>query len=105
MSITLGQVAGIVSCYQARAPRIAVNPRHSFSPEETAKGLEAAHAASRAGGRAAYAELAVVMRELRAGGLTFDAIAQSLNADGHRTRFGSLFDASNVHRIVRKYAA
>jgi hypothetical protein len=45
------------------------------------------------------------MKELRSAGLTYAAIAGALNAEGHRTRFDSLFDAANVYRIIGKYAA
>jgi hypothetical protein len=44
------------------------------------------------------------MKALRAEGLTFDAIAQSLNAAGEVTRNGASFDRANVFRILGKYA-
>lgn len=78
--------------------------RRSFPPEAIAKGPAAAAAAKRAKGVAAYGKIAVTMKSLREAGLTYRAIAEALNADGHTTRHGSRWDGSNVLRVIRKYA-
>jgi hypothetical protein len=103
MSITMSRVAGIVEDHRASVARAQGKSRSGMTPENIAKGPLAAAVAKRAKGRAAYADLAVVMKELRAEGLTFAAIAGALTAEGHRTRYGSLFDAANVFRIIGKY--
>ena len=96
-------VATIVREYRAS---VAATPakRRQFAPENIAKGPLAAAVAKRARARQAYAGIAAVMKELRAEGLTFAAIADRLNAEGVTTRYGSLFDAANVHRIIRLHA-
>ena len=96
-------VATIVRDYRTS---VATTPskRRQFAPENIAKGPLAAAAAKRAKARAAYTEIAGFMKELRAEGLTFAAIANALNADGHTTRYGSQFDAANVLRIIRLHA-
>jgi hypothetical protein len=93
-------VATVVENYRASA---AAAPSR-FAPEHFAKGPPAAAIAKRARARAAYSVVAGFMKALRAEGLTFAAIADALNAEGNRTRYGSRWDASNVLRVIRLHA-
>jgi hypothetical protein len=104
MSLTMSHVSTIVENHRANAIRTPRKQRGGLTPEAIARGPIAAAAANRARARAYNADLAVVMKALRAEGLTFDAIAQSLNAAGEVTRNGASFDRANVFRILGKYA-
>jgi len=104
MILTIGHVSTIVENHRANAIRTPRKQRGGLTPEAIARGAPAATVANRARARAYNADLAAVMKALRAEGLTFDAIAQSLNAAGEVTRNGSSFDRANVFRIIRQYA-
>ena len=55
--------------------------------------------------REAYADLAPMMKEWRAEGLTLDGIAGKLNANGHTTRRGKQWNAVQVRRVLRRTEA
>ncbi len=73
------------------------------------KGGANARAAQRAGVVAktlaadAYADLALLLAELRAGGLSLRAIAGQLNADGHTTRRGKAWNQVQVRRVMGRW--
>jgi hypothetical protein len=50
----------------------------------------------------AYADLQPMMKELRAGGASLQAIADKLNADGHTTRRGAAWNATQVARVLAR---
>ena len=53
----------------------------------------------------AYSDLVPMMTELRSQGMTFYAIADRLNEQGHTTRRGKDWNASQVLRVLRRSAA
>ena len=50
--------------------------------------------------REAYADLAPMMKDCRAEGMTLSAIADKLNAGGHTTRRGKPWNAVQVARVL-----
>jgi DNA invertase Pin-like site-specific DNA recombinase len=50
----------------------------------------------------AYADLAPIVAELRAKGLSLRAIADRLNRDGHTTRRGEPWDATQIARVLAR---
>jgi DNA invertase Pin-like site-specific DNA recombinase len=50
----------------------------------------------------AYADLAPVMKEWRAEGITLEAIAERLNAEGHTTRRGRRWNPVQVARVLNR---
>jgi hypothetical protein len=54
---------------------------------------------------AAYADLAAMLAELRSGGLSLRAIAARLNAEGHTTRRGRLWNPVQVTRVLERTEA
>jgi DNA invertase Pin-like site-specific DNA recombinase len=53
----------------------------------------------------AYADLAPIMTEWRAEGLTLDRIAERLNAEGHTTRRGKPWNPTQVARVLQRAEA
>ena len=54
---------------------------------------------------AAVADLLPIMRQGRAEGQSFRAIAEMLNADGHTTSRGNFWTAVGVIQVLRRFAA
>src|SRR5205807_7825839 len=52
--------------------------------------------------REAYADLLPTMQTLKAEGLTLQAIADKLNAEGHTTRRGKPWNAVQVMRVLER---
>jgi DNA invertase Pin-like site-specific DNA recombinase len=50
----------------------------------------------------AYADLLPLMAELRAGGLSLQAVADRLNAEGHTTRRGKPWNPVQVARVLER---
>ena len=67
-----------------------------------ARGREIAAKVVSQAAREAYADLAPMMKEWRAEGLTLDGIAGKLNADGHTTRRGKQWNAVQVRRVLTR---
>src|SRR5205823_3762827 len=63
--------------------------------------LVAAKAVSKAATEA-YSDLAPAMKEWRAEGLTLEAIAERLNAEGHTTRRGKPWNPVQVSRVLER---
>jgi hypothetical protein len=101
--LTLDRVSSIIEDHRANVAN-AIGKRGGLSPENIARVHAAANKAKRANALAAYADIIGPMRELRRSGMTLAAIANTLNAEGHRTRRGCLWDAANVKRIIESYA-
>lgn len=49
----------------------------------------------------AYSDLAPRMRDLRASGATLQAIANTLNTEGHTTRRGQPWNPTQVDRVLK----
>lgn len=64
------------------------------------RGAKAAGAAVAANAKAAYADLAPIMREMREKGLSQQAIANELNQQGHTTRQGKQWNQVQVKRVL-----
>jgi DNA invertase Pin-like site-specific DNA recombinase len=73
--------------------------------EDGVKGRERALEVRQANARAAYVDLAPVVAELRAEGLSLRAIADRLNAEGHTTRRGKPWNPVQVARVLARVAA
>ena len=58
--------------------------------------------ANRDAAQAAYAKTVGYIRTLQQSGLSYEQIAERLNADGHTTRQGQEFKAMTVWRIVKR---
>lgn len=65
---------------------------------------EAAVAANKEKAIKGYALVSGYISELREKGLTLQAIADKLNSEGHTTRGGATFGASQVQRILKRIA-
>ena len=70
-----------------------------------ARGTARSAAARRAGAVDAYSDLAPLMRELRAAGLTLRAIAGRLDREGHTTRTGRPWNPVQVGRVLGRLGA
>jgi DNA invertase Pin-like site-specific DNA recombinase len=66
------------------------------------KGGQVAAVVHREKAAAAYADLAPLMRQWRAEGLTLKSIAGKLNADGHTTRRGRPWNPFQVARVLKR---
>jgi DNA invertase Pin-like site-specific DNA recombinase len=71
-----------------------------LTPEDAVRGREKAREVRQANARAAVADLAPLMAELRAEGLSLRAIADQLNAEGHTTRRGAAWNPVQVNRVL-----
>lgn len=70
--------------------------------EGARKGAAAARKVRSAKAREEYADLVPAIQAMREEGKSFRAIAEALNAEGHRTRRGADFVAATVHKILRR---
>jgi len=73
-----------------------------LTADDAARGRERARAVRRANARAAVADLAPLMAELRAEGLSLRAIADRLNDEGHTTRRGAAWNPMQVKRVLER---
>jgi DNA invertase Pin-like site-specific DNA recombinase len=74
----------------------------NLTPEGRAKGLARSAKNRRKKAVEAYSGLAEYMQELRSQGLTFLAIAERLNDDGHTTRHDKEWNPVQVWRIINR---
>ena len=98
--VTLERVGVLVAEHRGRAGTGA-GRRGGLTAESIRKGPPAAAIAKREQARVAYAGISGPVRELRAEGLPLRAIANILNAEGHQTRRGCPWNASQVARVLR----
>ena len=70
--------------------------------EDGVKGREEAREVRKANAAAAYADLAPMVAELRAEGLSLRQIANRLNAEWHATRTGKLWGPVQVVRVLER---
>jgi DNA invertase Pin-like site-specific DNA recombinase len=73
-----------------------------LTTDDGVRGREKAREVRRANARAAVADLAPMMVELRAEGLSLRAIADRLNAEGHTTRRGAAWNPVQVARVLER---
>jgi len=81
----------------------ASNPAsRNLTDSDRKRGAKSAGISHRQRATEAYADVKPLIADLRAEGLSFAAIADRLNAEGHATRTGSPFTATQVFRIERR---
>lgn len=85
----------------AKARGTILGKPENLTPEAQAKGA----VATRRQAVEAYRTAVGYIKRLRQDGLSFGAIAQRLNEEGHRTRTGKLFYPMTVQRILNRTAA
>jgi DNA invertase Pin-like site-specific DNA recombinase len=86
-----------LAAYKARGGTLGTN---NLTPEGTARGAKAGALAVKAKAEAAYGDVGPMILEWRAGGITQQAIAERLNADGHTTRTGRPWGQVQVKRVI-----
>jgi DNA invertase Pin-like site-specific DNA recombinase len=94
-----------LAAYKARGGLLgAARPecRRGVEAAAGARGSAASRALQVADARAAYADLAPLVREQHAGGKTLRQIAATLNAEGYTTRQGAAFGPQQVSRILNR---
>jgi DNA invertase Pin-like site-specific DNA recombinase len=96
-----------LAAYKARGGTLgAARPEgRRLTREDGVKGREKAREVRKANAAAAYADLAPMMAELRAEGLALRAIANRLNQDGHTTRRGRPWTATQIARVLARAGA
>jgi DNA invertase Pin-like site-specific DNA recombinase len=72
----------------------------NLTDQARAKGRAAAAEARRVRARRVYVHLEPLMRQLRADGLSYQAIAGRLNELGHLTAHGAEWNGGQVHRLI-----
>jgi DNA invertase Pin-like site-specific DNA recombinase len=95
-----------LAAYKARGGLLGASlPQcRNLTVEAREKGQQAAVQAVKANADAAYTDLAPWMSELRDSGLTLQAIADRLNAEGHTTRSGKEWNKVQVMRVLDRLA-
>jgi DNA invertase Pin-like site-specific DNA recombinase len=93
-----------LAAYKARGGKLGAElPQcRNLTPEAQRKGAERAGKAVAKAAAEAYADLLPAMSEWRASGLTLQAIAERLNADGHTTRRGKPWNPVQVARVLER---
>ena len=93
-----------LQAYKARGGKLggALKQCRNLTPEARERGAKAAAEVRRAKATAAYADLAPIVRELHAKGLTQAAIADELNRQGHTTRRGKPWNQVQVARVLAR---
>jgi DNA invertase Pin-like site-specific DNA recombinase len=76
-----------------------------LTPDDGVKGRERSQAIRQKNARDAVADLAPMMAQLRAEGLSLRAIADRLNAEGHKTRRGGDWNPIQVARVIDRAVA
>jgi DNA invertase Pin-like site-specific DNA recombinase len=93
-----------LAAYKARGGKLgaAREGAKRLTPELGAKGCRASAKVRREKAAEAYSDLAPIVRQLRAEGLSLRAIADRLTEDGHATRRGRPWNAMQVHRLLSR---
>lgn len=93
-----------LAAYKARGGKLgaALPQCRNLTAEAVAKGRERSAEARALAAAEAYADLAPTMQQWRAEGLTLQAIAGRLNAEGHTTRRGKPWNAVQVVRVLER---
>jgi DNA invertase Pin-like site-specific DNA recombinase len=95
-----------LAAYKARGGKLGGHlPQcRNLTPEAIAKGRQQSAAARAKAAVEAYADLTPTMSQWRTEGLTLQAIAQRLNAEGHTTRRGRPWNQVQVGRVLERAA-
>jgi DNA invertase Pin-like site-specific DNA recombinase len=92
-----------LDAYKARGGKLgaALPQCRNLTQQAREKGAQAAGRAAHKAALEAYADLLPRMKAWRDEGVTLDAIAQRLNAEGHSTRRGRPWGAAHVFGILK----
>jgi DNA invertase Pin-like site-specific DNA recombinase len=90
-----------LAAYKARGGKLGTN---NLTAEGTARGARAGALMVRARAEAAYGDVAPLILQWRAGGMTQQAIAERLNSEGHTTRTGRAWGQVQVKRVIDRAA-
>lgn len=95
-----------LQAYKARGHKLGAQLERcrNLTPEAVAKGRERSIVSRAKAATEAYADLAPLMAEWRAAGLSFAAIAGKLNDEGHTTRRGRPWNPVQVLRVLERSA-
>lgn len=97
-----------VALQAAKARGVRLGSRNAAVPvlsaEARRRGQLNSAEASRRSAVDAYSDLLPMVQEMRAAGASLQAIAQRLNVDGHETRTGAQWTATQVHRLLKRAA-
>jgi DNA invertase Pin-like site-specific DNA recombinase len=88
-----------LGAYKARGGRLGTD---NLTVEGRARGAKRAGERAKADADAAYADLVPKLRELRAGGMSLRGIVDWLTTQGHTTRRGAAWNASQVKRVLER---
>lgn len=93
-----------LQAYKARGGKLGADlPQcRNLTPDAVAKGRERSIVSRAKAAAEAYADLAPLMTEWRAAGLSLAAIAEKLNAEGHTTRRGRPWNPVQVLRVLER---
>jgi DNA invertase Pin-like site-specific DNA recombinase len=93
-----------LAAYKARGGKLGgeLPQCRNLTPEAVARGRERAAEARAKAAAEAYADLLPILTELRGKGLSLQAIADELNAQGHTTRRGKPWNPVQVYRVLER---
>jgi DNA invertase Pin-like site-specific DNA recombinase len=96
-----------LAAYKARGGKLGgqLPQCRNLTSEATAKGRERSAVARAEAAAEAYSDLAPTLAELRGKGQSLQAIADHLNAEGHTTRRGKLWNPVQVSRVLERAKA
>lgn len=95
-----------LTAYKSRGGKLGASLPQCRNLTDVARrsGAKAAGVVVAARANEAYADLAPIMRQLRASGKTQQAIADELNKQGHTTRTGKQWNQVQVKRVLERFA-
>jgi DNA invertase Pin-like site-specific DNA recombinase len=93
-----------LAAYKARGGLLggALKQCRNLTPDAIAKGRAASVKARGMAAKEAYADLLPLLAEMRAKGMTLQAIARELHEKGHTTRRGKPWNAVQVMRVLKR---
>jgi DNA invertase Pin-like site-specific DNA recombinase len=96
-----------LAAYKARGGKLGAElPQcRNLTPEAVAKGRKRSAQSRAKAALEAYADLLPAVNELRAKGLSLQAVASQLNAQGHTTRRGKPWNPVQVSRVLERAEA
>lgn len=93
-----------LAAYKARGGRLgaSLDQCRNLTDDARRRGAKNAGVAVSAKADEAYADIAEDLRDLRAGGMSLQQIADQLNTDGHTTRRGKPWNPVQVRRVLHR---
>lgn len=93
-----------LEAYKARGGQLGASLKQcrNLTQEAREKGARRAGEAVRKAAQDAYADIIGPMKQWRTEGMTFDAIANRLNGDGHTTRRGRPWGPMHVYSVLKR---